>query len=171
LVLDQHAAQERVLFERFSERIRSGKPFVQKLMLPISMDMPASQRTRVLARKKDLREAGFEVEPYGKMTLQVTSVPDLFDKTADIREMIERVLERFQSPGAAKAQTRYDGAALMACKASVKAHDPLDEREALQLAADLALCRDMSCCPHGRPTFLSFDRDELARRFGRSGPP
>ncbi|MEK7743806.1 MAG: DNA mismatch repair endonuclease MutL, partial [Elusimicrobiota bacterium] len=147
LVFDQHAAQERVLFERFSERIRSGKPFVQKLMLPISMDMPASQRTRVLARKKELREAGFEVEPYGKMTLQVTAVPDLFDKTADIREMIERVLERFQSPGAAKAQTRYDGAALMACKASVKAHDPLDEREALQLAADLALCRDMSCCP------------------------
>jgi DNA mismatch repair ATPase MutL len=104
-------------------------------------------------------------------SLQVTAVPDLFDKTADIREMIERILERFLSPSAAKAQTRYDGAALMACKASVKAHDPLDEREALQLAADLALCRDMSCCPHGRPTFLSLDRDELARRFGRSGPP
>lgn len=171
LVLDQHAAQERVLFERYSERIRSGKPFIQKLMLPISMDLPASQRSRLLARREKLKEAGFEVEPFGKMTLQVTAVPDLFEKTADIREMIERALESFLSPSAAKAQTRYDTAALIACKASVKAHDPLEEREALRLAGDLSLCRDMSCCPHGRPTFLSLDRDELARRFGRSGPP
>ncbi|MBI5243314.1 MAG: DNA mismatch repair endonuclease MutL [Elusimicrobia bacterium] len=171
LVLDQHAAQERILFERYSEQLRSRRPAKQKLMLPLPVKLPASAVEQVLARRQRLSDAGFEVERFGKTSVQVTAVPELFEKAADVEEIIHRALEHFISPAAAKADARYDAAATIACKAAVKAHDPLGEREALALADDLRACRDSTCCPHGRPAVLDMGREELARRFGRSGPP
>ena len=171
LVVDQHAAQERILFERYLAQLASGRPAAQRLILPVAVKLPASAVEHVLARKGRLKASGFEVERFGKTTVQVTAVPELFEKAADVEELIHRALDHFISPAAAKADARYDAAATIACKASVKAHDPLGEREALRLVEDLRQAQDSSCCPHGRPTVLDLGREELARRFGRSGAP
>ncbi|MFH1723383.1 MAG: DNA mismatch repair protein MutS [Elusimicrobiota bacterium] len=171
LVIDQHAAQERVLFERYLTEIESGAVSVQKLMLPLPVELPASAIADVLSRKGRLLRAGFAVEPFGKTTLHVTSVPALFRKAKDVREMVHSLLDGLLAPGPAAADVRYDATATIACKAAVKAHDPLTAREAVRLLEDLRRCKDATCCPHGRPTMLSLDRGELARRFGRPAPP
>ncbi|MFA6030958.1 MAG: DNA mismatch repair endonuclease MutL [Elusimicrobiota bacterium] len=171
LVVDQHAAQERVLFEKHMDRLEKGRAGAQRLMLPIPVQLPASAVERVLERRGRLKAAGFEVERQGKTGLQVTAVPELFEKAEDVTELVERALDHFLSPGAAKADARYDAAATMACKAAVKAHDPLGEKEAHALLDALKKCRDWTCCPHGRPTLVDLTRDELARRFGRSNAP
>jgi len=171
LVVDQHAAQERILFERYLAQLASGRPAVQKLILPVPVKLPASAVEHLLARKERLKSSGFEVERFGKTGVQVTAVPELFEKAADVEDLIHRALDHFVSPGAAKADARYDAAATIACKASVKAHDALGEREALRLVEELRQAQDSTRCPHGRPAILDLGREELARRFGRSGPP
>ncbi|MEI8191510.1 MAG: hypothetical protein WCI75_17485, partial [candidate division NC10 bacterium] len=171
LVVDQHAAQERILFERYIEQLASGRPATQKLILPVPVRLPASAVEHVLACSERLRASGFEVERFGKTTVQVTAVPELFENAGDVEEMIHRALDHFLSPAAAKADARYAAAATIACKASVKAHDSLSELEAQRLVEDLRSSKDPTCCPHGRPAILDLGREELARRFGRSGPP
>ncbi|MFH2203598.1 MAG: DNA mismatch repair endonuclease MutL [Elusimicrobiota bacterium] len=171
LIMDQHAAQEKVLFERYIAEVDSGKLHVQELMLPLALDLPASGIEKILAKKKRLLRAGFTVEALGKTTLHITSTPALFAKAHDIKEMVQRLLDSLLSPSSAAADVRYDATATIACKAAVKAHDALSEREARALVKDLRACADGTCCPHGRPTMLHLDRFELARRFGRSGAP
>ncbi len=171
LLIDQHAAQEKILFERYLTQIESGKLHTQKLMLPLPIDLPVSGIEKILAKKKRLSRAGFEVEAFGKTTLNVTSTPALFHKARDIKEMVHRLLDNVLSHDSASADARYDATATIACKAAVKAHDALSEKEARALVKDLRACKDGTCCPHGRPTMLRLDRDELARRFGRPGAP
>ena len=171
LVMDQHAAQERVLFERYLSDAESGRLAAQRLVLPLPVDLPVSAIQSVLAQRERLKRVGFEVEAYGKTTLHVVAVPPLFEKTDEIREMVHSLLDGLLSPRAAAADLRYDATATIACKAAVKAHDLLSGREAEALLRDLRSCKDPTCCPHGLPTMLSLDRDELARRFKRSGAP
>lgn len=171
LVVDQHAAQERILFEKYAAELEEGKVRSQKLLLPLSLDIPASQLLAVLSRAQRLRRAGFEVEAFGKTTLQVIAAPALFHSAADLRDMIHGVLDHLLSEGSAAADVQRHALATFACKAAVKAHDPLGPPEALRLLEDLKDCRDGTCCPHGRPSMISLNRDELARRFKRPGPP
>ncbi len=170
LLVDQHAAQERILFERYQAELESGAPG-QRLMLPVSIELPASQVQSILARSERLRRAGFELEPFGKTTLQVTAAPAAFAKAADLREMVHRLLDHLQSVPEAASSVRQEALATIACKAAVKAHDRLGAAEAAALLEDLRDCRDGSACPHGRPSMISLSRDELARRFKRPGPP
>ncbi|HBL16854.1 MAG: hypothetical protein A2X36_12690 [Elusimicrobia bacterium GWA2_69_24] len=170
LVVDQHAAQERVLFEKYLGQILSGEVPVQDLLLPIPVELPASAVHSLLGLRKRLKKIGFSVEPFGK-SLQVLSVPAVFQKSADVKDVVHGLLEGLLSPAAAAADARYDATATIACKASVKAHDSLSPAEAVELLASLRRCADPSCCPHGRPTMLNLDRAELARRFKRSGAP
>jgi len=171
LLLDQHAAQERVLFERYLSEITEGTIAEQKLMIPIPIELPVSAIQRVLSQEKRLQRSGFVVTPFGKTTLNVTSVPAVLHKAGDIEDTVHRLLDGLTDPKAATADIRYDATATIACKAAVKAHDPLTGPEAVRLVEDLRKCEDATCCPHGRPSMLSLDREELARRFKRPGAP
>ncbi|HVE14494.1 MAG TPA: DNA mismatch repair endonuclease MutL [Elusimicrobiota bacterium] len=171
LMVDQHAAQERVLFERYMRDLKGGRPAVQKLMLPVPVELPASAVAEAAAKAERLKAAGFEVEPYGKTILHVTAIPGVFASEEDVKDLVHRAIDGLASPSAAAADVKYHAAATVACKAAVKAHDPLSELEALRLLKDLRACEDGTCCPHGRPAMLSFTRDELARRFKRPGAP
>ena len=170
-VLDQHAAAERVLFERFLKQLEAGKPATQKLMLPLQLELPASAVQKVLSRKKRLDELGFSVEPFGKTGLNVLSVPALFHEHHELKEMVHGLLESIEDESGAARDARKHAVATIACKAAVKAHDALGEREALKLLEDLKDCEDGSCCPHGRRAMLALGREELARRFQRPGAP
>jgi DNA mismatch repair protein MutL len=171
LMVDQHAAQERVLFEKYLAEIEEGRVAVQRLMLPMTVTLPASAAAAALARKARLKAAGFEVEPFGKTALHVTAVPAVFHKAGQAEEAVHRALDGLTAPRQAAADARYDATATIACKAAVKAHDPLSEKEAVALLAALRACKDGTCCPHGRPSMVSLDREELARRFKRPGAP
>jgi DNA mismatch repair protein MutL len=170
-ILDQHAAAERVLFEKYLSEIESGGARTQRLMIPMTLQLPASAVSTILSRAPRLDPLGFTFEPFGKTGLRCLSVPAMFQRAADLKEMVHRLLDAVADPVAAAQAVRHDAVATLACKAAVKAHDPLSEREAFKLIEDLKQCRDSSCCPHGRRTMLALDRDELARRFQRPGAP
>lgn len=170
-ILDQHAAAERILFERFLAEIGKGGAKSQRLILPLAVELPASAILKVLSRKERLSRLGFEVEPFGKTALNVTAAPALFHKSKDLKEMVLRLLESLEDPVGAAEAASHDAVATIACKAAVKAHDALGEKEALRLLEDLKDCQDGSSCPHGRRAMLALNRDELARRFQRPGAP
>ena len=170
-MLDQHAAAERILFERFLGELDSGAARSQKLMLPMPVELSASAVQIVLAHKTALRRLGFEIAAHGKATLHVLSVPSLFKEAADLKELAHRLLDAFTDPAQAAREVKHHAISTIACKAAVKAHDALGEREALKLLEDLKACLDGSCCPHGRRSMLALTRDELARRFQRPGAP
>ncbi|MBI3551297.1 MAG: DNA mismatch repair protein MutS [Elusimicrobia bacterium] len=170
-VLDQHAAAERILFEKLLGEVEAGAAKSQKLLLPLCVELPASAVTKVLSRAERLTRLGFSVEPLGKTALRVTAVPALFSKASDLKDLVHRAVESFEDSAASARDLKHDAIATIACKAAVKAHDALSEREALKLLEDLKDCEDGTCCPHGRRSMLALNRDELARRFQRPGAP
>lgn len=170
-MLDQHAAAERILFEKLLGEVESGGVKSQKLLLPLTVELPASAVTRVLSRKDRLSRLGFSIESFGKTGLHVTAVPALFHKADDLKDLVHRAVESFEDPAALARDLKHDALATIACKAAVKAHDRLGEKEAIKLLEDLKDCADGSCCPHGRRAMLALNREELARRFQRPGAP
>ncbi|MDE2237724.1 MAG: DNA mismatch repair protein MutL, partial [Elusimicrobia bacterium] len=170
-LLDQHAAAERILFERFLAELEDGGARSQRLMLPLPIELTASSLQAVLEHSEELARMGFQVEPYGKATLHVLSTPTLFADIADLKGLVHRLLESYADPARAERDVAHHAVATIACKAAVKAHDPLGEKEALALLEQLKQCKDGTCCPHGRRAMLALSRDELARRFQRPGAP
>jgi DNA mismatch repair protein MutL len=168
-ILDQHAAAERVLYEKFMGEIEAGGAKSQKLMIPIPVDLPASAVRAVLDKSDRLHKIGFEVIPFGKNGLHVTAVPALFYQADDIKKLIHRIVDSLSDPVAEAERLRHDVTATIACKAAVKSHDRLGEEEAYKLLDALRDCKDGSACPHGRRAMLALNRDELARRFQRPG--
>ena len=170
MLLDQHAAAERVLFERFLIDLSIGHPPVQRLMVPHAIEMPPSRLQKILQWKDYLLDTGFDIEASGKGALLVHSVPTIFELSeGEMRDFLDRLLDEIGDPKKVKEDIKNHAIATRACKCAVKAHDPLGEREALQLLEDLKTCKDSFACPHGRPAILSLNRDELARRFKRPG--
>ncbi|MBI2787051.1 MAG: DNA mismatch repair endonuclease MutL [Elusimicrobia bacterium] len=168
-VLDQHAAAERVLFEKLMAEIEAGGAKSQKLMIPVPVDLPASAVRAVLEKAERLHKIGFEVVAHGKNGLHVTAVPALFYQADDTKKLIHRVIDSLSDPVAEAERLRHDATATIACKAAVKSHDRLGEEEAYKLLDALRDCKDGSACPHGRRAMLALNRDELARRFQRPG--
>jgi DNA mismatch repair protein MutL len=168
-VLDQHAAAERVLFEKLMAELEHGGAKSQKLMLPVPIELPASAVRMVMDKADRLRKLGFEVEPRGKTGLHATAIPALFTAADDVKRLLHRVVDALSDPVDEAAALRHDAIATIACKAAVKAHDRLGEEEAYKLLDSLKDCKDGSACPHGRRAILSLNRDELARRFQRPG--
>lgn len=168
-VLDQHAAAERVLYEKLLGEIEAGGAKSQKLMIPVPVDLPASAVRAVLDKADRLHKIGFEVVAYGKNGLHVTAVPALFYQADETKKLIHRIIDSLSDPVAEAEQLRHDAIATIACKAAVKSHDRLSEEEAYKLLDALRECKDGSACPHGRRAMLSLNRDELARRFQRPG--
>ena len=168
-VLDQHAAAERVLYEKLLGEIETGGAKSQKLMLPVPIDLPASAVRAVLDKTGRLHRIGFEVVAFGKNGLHVTAVPALFYQADEVKKLVHRVIDALSDPVAEAEQLRHDAIATIACKAAVKSHDRLGEDEAYRLLDALKDCKDGSACPHGRRAMLALNRDELARRFQRPG--
>jgi DNA mismatch repair protein MutL len=168
-MLDQHAAAERILFEKLMAEVGKGEVKSQRLMLPVPVDLPASAVRMVLDKAERLRKVGFDVEQRGKNGLHATAVPALFHQAEDVKKLMHRVIDSLSDPVDEAAQLRHDALATIACKAAVKAHDRLGEDEAFKLLDELKDCKDGSACPHGRRAILALNRDELARRFQRPG--
>ena len=175
LLVDQHAAAERVRFERFMGELASGRPCAQRLMLPIEVELPASRFQALLGLKAFLADSGLETEPFGERTLHVLTLPESFPLPQEsVRELLERLAEAAQeagpAPTRARPETLREALASLACRGAVKAHERLSEKEAVELLEDLRSCQ-APVCPHGRPALLAMDRGEIARRFKRPGPP
>ena len=169
LVMDQHAAQERILFEKYLEEFSKGSIKVQPLMLPVSAELSRSQIETVLKWKEWLDKAGFEIERFGATTLRLHSTPALFYFTPEaLTEFLGYLTEVLGEPEKASEDLKRNTVATMACKKSVKAHDFIKPQEALRLIEDLKSAKDSFHCPHGRPTLFYISPSEIARKFQRT---
>jgi len=168
LVIDQHALHERILFEQFKERLRTGTLEVQKLLVPEPVALTAEQSARTLERRSELMELGLGVEDFGGGTVLVSCYPAILGKTPPA-EILKTVVDHLTSQDRlpTREQLLSDLMSLMACHAAVRSGDPLNAEQIAALAALRHLAHDAHHCPHGRPTALLFTRHDLDRQFRR----
>lgn len=168
LLIDQHAAQERIYFEEFCDLISKGEVVRQPLMFPLHIDLPASKLETILNWENFLKEAGFEVSKFSSTVLLVSSAPALLKMgEKEIKDFILSFAETAGNPLKADNTFRHKFIATKACKKAVKAGEALTEKEALALLENLKNCQDALHCPHGRPTMLNLTMAEISKKIGR----
>jgi len=168
VVIDQHALHERILYEQIKTRILSGNLETQRLLVPQPVDLTSSEAAAVLEVQDELAGIGLGVESFGGSTVLITSYPSLL-QSHNLAELIRVVVDQLaQGKQRPDPQDWLDHMmATMACKAAVKAGDRLSQAEMLALIEHRDLCRDAHHCPHGRPSWLVFSKEELDKKFKR----
>ena len=168
VIIDQHVAHERVLFERIMERLAGGRLESQRLLQPIVVDLPAAARQGLADHARSLERLGFELEAFGGDAVCVAAVPAVLRREAceaAIRALAAD-LEGF-GMGAAVDESVRRIAATMACHAAVKANYPLTAEKMAHLLEELRETAYSTVCPHGRPVMLRLTRREVEKNFQR----
>ncbi|CAB1065205.1 DNA mismatch repair protein MutL [Olavius sp. associated proteobacterium Delta 1] len=168
ILIDQHAAHERILFEMFSARSADRKPSVQRLLVPETIEL-GFREAGVLAKiLLDLKELGLEIEPFGGNTFVVKAVPVLLAERQVkplIIEIVEKIVEIGAAPGLAEALDKCR--MIMACHGAIRANQALSEKQIKGMLNQLDDCHNPSHCPHGRPTWLRWELRTLEKSFKR----
>jgi len=168
VLMDQHAAHERVLFEEWRRRLeREGVPS-QRLLAPLMIDLTPRDFDLVSRHLETLERLGFSAEPFGGNTLKLDALPS-FLKRDDPADFLHEVIREIRVASERMSSLRLgeDLIATTVCRAAVKANDTLREPELRRLLEDLLACDMPYCCPHGRPTLIQIGYTELERKFGR----
>jgi DNA mismatch repair protein MutL len=168
VLLDQHAAHERILFERLRRQIESEGVPSQRLLIPITVQITPKDYDWIRLNLESLSRMGFALEPFGEATLKIDAVPQ-FLKVADPAGAMRRLVDELRSMTTSTSRLRIgeDVIAKTVCRHAVKANDELRLPEIQQLVRDLLACDLPYCCPHGRPTMIQISYQELERKFGR----
>ncbi len=170
-LMDQHAAHERVNFEKFRRALEAGGVPCQRLLMPITLQTTPRDADLLTQNQQTLCRLGIEIEPFGPHVFKVEAVP-AFLKTDDPSAWLDQVIEELRTLSAKSSSLRLseDAIATTACRASVKSNDVLSIPEIQALLEDLFACEMPYCCPHGRPTLVQISTAELERKFGRRAP-
>lgn len=170
-IIDQHAAHERIYYERLLHGANSDKPPVQPLLFPVTLDLTPAQMAVWGEHRELLESTGFMVEPFGGKTLLVHGIPLALGATMAaqvVMDLIDRLFEMRGTGTDPMARRSELLAALAACKAAVKARESLSTEEMSALIEQLAACRSPATCPHGRPTMIIVSVSDLEKQFKRT---
>ena len=165
VLVDQHAAHERVLFNRLLRRFRSGAAMSQPLLMPLAVDVEPSLMAAAADHREELVALGLELEEFGPRSLRITAVPvemPASRATAAVQETLAALSENRGEQATEKA------AAALACHSAVRFGDVLDLTEQRRLLGDLERADESITCPHGRPTRLLVEWQDLTRHFRRN---
>ena len=163
-LIDQHAAHERVLYERFCAERAARRPDVQGLLEPLALELTAEQRALVAGEEEALTDHGFEVEPFGAGAYLWRSVPASL-AGGDLREGLVRFLDVMAEEEGGDRRDRV--AMSLACHGAIRAGKTLTPEEMRELVRTLEESEAPHTCPHGRPTMVHVSAEMLARGFGR----
>jgi DNA mismatch repair protein MutL len=170
IIIDQHALHERIMFEELMARVTRGPLESQHLLMPITL--PASSRQIAMLEHIQplLARLGIEVQQFGPQTVAVQSFPSFLEKL-DPADFVRELLERGEQEllDLHEEELLHEILDMMACKAAVKAGDPLTPAEIQALLARRDLVERSSNCPHGRPTTLRLTLRDLEKQFKRTG--
>ncbi|MEM9018692.1 MAG: DNA mismatch repair endonuclease MutL, partial [Verrucomicrobiota bacterium] len=168
VLMDQHAAHERVLFEEMRERMETEDVPSQGLLSPLMVELTPRDFDLVEKNLDTLHKLGLGAEPFGGNTLKIDSLPT-FLKSDDPESFLDEVINEIRSASDRMSKLRLgeDMIATTVCRHAVKANDPLHDRELQNLLEALLDCDMPYCCPHGRPTLIQIGYGELERKFGR----
>ena len=165
LLIDQHAAHERILFEKIYKN--KDKNSCQGLLIPLTFECPAQDAVLLRKYQATLNQLGFLFEDFGEDSFIIHTIPSQF-KPESIEGILREMIDYLHHAASLKPGRADETLiAKAACKAAVKAYDPLCLPEIKQLLQDLAQAELPYTCPHGRPTMITISTQELATRFGR----
>lgn len=168
VLMDQHAAHERVLFEEMKRRMETEGVPSQRLLTPIMVELSPRDFDLISKNLDTLDKLGLSAEPFGGSTLKIDSLPN-FLKSDDPESFLDDVINEIRTASDKMSALRLgeDMIATTVCRHAVKANDPLHNRELQKLLEDTLECDMPYCCPHGRPTLIQITYAELDRKFGR----
>lgn len=166
ILIDQHAAHERILFEKFLSQYKDKKINIQNLLIPIKKNIPFQLIENTSELISILNKSGFSSEMFGDNILLIRGIPQIFDEN-EAANYTENILEIFTDK-TTKDNTFYDRIAEKACKAAIKGGQlNLKENEINALIMDLNNCENKFACPHGRPIIIEIKKYEVEKMFKR----
>ena len=168
VLVDQHAAHERILFEELRRRMEEEGVPAQKLLLPHTFDLPPRDADWVERNMSILQKMGIGIESFGPNTFKIDSLP-AFLNASNPTQFMRKVIDDLKNASTSSSAMRL-GEEIIAktvCRHAVKANDPLRYPEVEKLIRDLLDCEMPYCCPHGRPTMIQISLTELEKKFGR----
>ncbi|MDD2533674.1 MAG: DNA mismatch repair endonuclease MutL [Eubacteriales bacterium] len=168
LLVDQHAAHERILFEQLVGRHRArGPAAIQPLLVPQTMTVTASEQAVLMAEQDRLMAIGFEYEAFGPQTILIRSIPDGGRYQLVPQAAFRIALDSLLNDKITSEEQISDVYYSMSCKAAIKAHDLLHQDEMNRLINDLLELEDPYHCPHGRPVIIRISQYEIEKQFKR----
>ncbi|MEW8956941.1 MAG: DNA mismatch repair protein MutL, partial [Clostridium sp.] len=166
-LIDQHAAHEKIMFEKYMDDIKEGSVIAQPLLIPVLIDLSLDDFGIYEENKELFKTGGFNVENFGETTISLRQVPYIFGKL-DIKNLFMSILDNLKNLGSGKTEeVKFHKIASMACKSAIKANDSLSKEEMEELLEKLRYIEEPFTCPHGRPTIIKMGLYELEKRFKR----
>ena len=168
VLVDQHAAHERILFEELRRKMEEQGVPTQKLLLPQTFNLPPRDADWIERNLPTLEKMGIGIESFGPNTFKIDSLP-AFLNLLDPAQFMSKVIDDLRSVSNSSSTMRMgeEMIAKTVCRHAVKANDPLGYLEVEKLIRDLLDCDLPYCCPHGRPTMIQISLAELEKKFGR----
>jgi len=168
VLMDQHAAHERILFEQMLNRLESGDVPSQRLLLPETVELSVRDAQFLREQLPSLIRLGVGLSEFGEQTFLLDALPPMV-KAPDARRFVLELVDELKSAGQSVNLQRLgeQTIAKTVCRHAVKANDPLGDPELEILVNDLRHCAMPYTCPHGRPTLIEMSYRELEKKFGR----
>lgn len=168
MIIDQHVAHERVLYEKALNRLEADIPFSQQLLFPKSMQLDPARYQLLKEIYSHLSHLGFDIRFLSKDNIVIEGVPDDIKKGMEEKTLIEMIDEYVLNQREKKLEEKDNLAKSYSCKTAIKAGDKLNEKE-MRLLIDQLFATSMPyVCPHGRPIVIKISLEEFDRRFGRT---
>ena len=164
-LVDQHAAHERVLFDRIRQQSSEKEPQSQPLLEPVPVELTPAQGDTLKTNEEALEDYGFQFEPFGDGSYLLRAVPAIFGESDPAKSLLD-VLDMTAFEGLVR-QKEDVTAASIACQGAIRAGKPLTEPEMIALLEQLEATPNPHTCPHGRPTMVHFSSHHMEREFGR----
>ncbi len=170
VIVDQHVAHERVLFERILKRRSVGERPAQRLLMPQLLELDEALAAALPRVEELLASIGVDADLFGTSTVRVLALPPELEPQAApalLSELLERATSLEGEPAEVATRLEEEVVAMIACKAAIKVNHPLTPVEQQVLLRDLAATAQPWRCPHGRPILLRLSQEEMERRLGR----
>jgi DNA mismatch repair protein MutL len=169
-IIDQHALHERIIYEEMAGKLNSGKLVSQRQLIPETFDVMADQKQAIESNLELIEKLGIELEPFGPSTMAIQAFPVMLEKVNQL-EFVTNLLDKLcdKNLGLDAELLVHEVLDMAACKAAIKAGQPLSQSEMQQLLKDKETTERASRCPHGRPTTIRFTMSDLEKQFKRTG--
>jgi DNA mismatch repair protein MutL len=168
VLVDQHAAHERILFEKLRSQMESQGVPTQRLLIPLTVAVTPKDYDWIATNAETLERMGFAMEPFGNSTLKIDGIPPYFstdNPSVAVRLLVDEL--RSMTLTTSRLRMGEDAIAKTVCRHAIKANDELHPAEVENLLKNLMTCELPYCCPHGRPTMIQIGYSELEKKFGR----
>jgi DNA mismatch repair protein MutL len=168
LIIDQHAAEERINYEKYMAYYKNKEIAQQQLISPLIIELTATETQYLQEYLETFHKLGFVIDEYGRQTFRITAVPIILGDVQLDKQFFLDLLDEFSSEESfILDSTLYEKVALRACKASIRAGETLTIEQMRELIEDIFACKNPYACAHGRPTMTEMSSYDLAKQFKR----